>query len=59
MRRCPDPKKAKQLGCLNLKEDGQCVRLVWKERAYTDKTPSDKSGLIVYCERLGTTVREN
>lgn len=59
MRRCPDSKTARRLGCLDLKEDGQCTRQDWGSPAYLQtKTPDKFLKSEVYCERVGYTVRE-
>ncbi len=57
--RCPQPERARQKGCLDIKEDSQCVRKEWSNITYFKvKNHSEPSKAEVYCERVKAILRE-
>ena len=57
--RCPQPDKARQRGCLDIKEDGQCIRKEWSDITYLKaKGPDVQAKAEVYCDRVKATFRE-
>lgn len=57
--RCPHPDKARQRGCLDIKEDGRCIRKEWSGITYFKKKKLDAPVKAeVYCERIKAILRE-
>jgi hypothetical protein len=57
--RCPQPGKARQMGCLNLTDDGQCIRKEWLGMTYfKEKSLGPAARAEVYCERIRASLRE-
>ena len=57
--RCPQPYKARQRGCLDIEEDGQCIRKEWSGFTYFKAKGSDvQAKAEVYCERVKAIFRE-
>jgi hypothetical protein len=57
--RCPKPDKARQRGCLDIKEDGRCIRKEWSDITYFKvKGPDARAKAEVYCERIKAILRE-
>jgi len=57
--RCPQPDKARQRGCLDIKEDGQCIRKEWSDFTYFKvKGPDVQAKAEVYCDRVKAILRE-
>ncbi len=57
--RCPHPDKARQRGCLDIKEDGWCIRKEWSGIIYFKKEKRDAPAKAeVYCERIKAILRE-
>ncbi len=60
MRICPQPVKAKNIGCLDYDEDkGQCNRKIWHSDSYF-KEGVDQVGMKheFYCERIGAVLKD-
>lgn len=56
---CPQSNKARQKGCIDIKEDGSCVRKEWSDVSYfKTKGPDAQSKTEVHCERIGAKLRE-
>jgi hypothetical protein len=58
--RCPQPDKAGQRGCLDIKEDGLCIRKEWSGGItfFKEKKHDALAKAEVYCERIKTILRE-
>ena len=57
--RCPQPDKARQTGCLDIKEDGRCIRKEWNDITYFKiKGPAARATAEVYCERIKAILHE-
>jgi len=57
--RCPQPDKARQRGCLDIKEDGRCMRKEWSGITYFKaKKLGAPTKAEVYCERIKAILRE-
>lgn len=57
--RCPHPDKARQRGCLDIKENGQCIRKEWNGITYFKaKKLGAPAKAEVYCERIKAISRE-
>jgi hypothetical protein len=56
---CPQPNKARQIGCLNLTDDGRCIRKEWMDITYfKEKKPGNTAKAEVYCEHVKAILRE-
>ena len=59
MWKCPQPDRARQIGCLDIESDGRCIRKVWGKITYFKESDSNApSKAEVYCERIKATLRE-
>ena len=59
MLKCPQPDKARQMGCLDIAEDGQCIRKAWSKITYFKGSNSDTQAKAeIYCERIKTLLHE-
>jgi hypothetical protein len=57
---CPQPERARQKGCLDIKEEGQCNRKEWSGITYFKKERlSAPVKAEVYCERIKAVLRED
>jgi hypothetical protein len=57
--RCPRQERARQDGCLDIAEDGRCLRKEWSGFSYfKDSTPGAQTKVEVYCDRIKATLRE-
>ena len=59
MLRCPEPGKARRIGCINIDEKNNCLRKVWNKVTYYKEHgfhgPVKRE---VFCELIQTTLRE-
>ena len=57
--RCPQPERAREIGCLDIEDNDQCTRKAWSSKSYF-KEPDSKipARAEVYCERIKTTLHE-
>jgi len=58
--RCPQPDKARQRGCLDIKKDGRCIRKEWSGGItyFKEKKIDALAKAEVYCERIKDILRE-
>ena len=57
--RCPHPDKARQRGCLDIKEDDLCIRKEWSGITYFKAKGHDAQAKAeVYCERIKAIMHE-
>jgi len=58
--RCPRPDRARQIGCLDIKEDGRCMRKEWSGGItyFKEKKNDTLAKAEVYCERIKDILRE-
>jgi hypothetical protein len=59
--RCPQPDKAMQRGCPDIKKDGRCIRKEWSGDITFLKGKNINAPVkaIVYCERIKATLHED
>ena len=59
--RCPQPDKARQRGCLDIKKDGRCIRKEWSGDITfrKEKNPDALVKATVYCERIKARLHED
>ena len=56
---CPHPDKARQRGCLDIKEDDLCIRKEWSGITYCKVKGHDAPAKAeVYCERIKAILHE-
>jgi len=56
---CPRPYRARQIGCLNLADDGRCIRREWGNITYNKgESPHAPAKAEAYCERIEAVLRE-
>ncbi len=57
--RCPHPDKARQRGCLDIKEDDLCIRKEWSGITYFKAKGHDAPAKAEgYCERIKAILHE-
>ena len=58
--RCPKSDKARQRGCIDIQQDGGCIRKEWSGISYFKlKGPDERAKAEVYCERIKAQLRED
>ena len=59
MWRCPQPERAKQIGCLDIDDNDRCLRNEWSGTTYFKESDPDATiKAEVYCERIKAILRE-
>jgi hypothetical protein len=59
MWKCPQPEKARQMGCLDIGSDDLCTRKNWVNSTYArDPETNLLEKIEVYCERIKAMPRE-
>ncbi|MEJ2738477.1 MAG: hypothetical protein P8105_01325 [Dehalococcoidia bacterium] len=58
--RCPQPDKARQIGCLDIEEDGRCIRKEWSGDItyFKEKKRDAMVRAEIYCERIKAILHE-